>query len=125
MRQIIEPSLVLVFALLLTVAIMAVIFPRHVLGGLDRAVEPPTILPAVFIDGTHDRPGSGGVAADRRFAGQVGSGACPYLAALAAASKCTATPQRDAKFSCPYLEQVHRQLVEADQASDAPLGQNI
>jgi hypothetical protein len=120
MRQFIESSLVLVFAILLTVVIMAAIFPRHLLGGLDHEVESPTILPAVFIDSTHDRPGSSGDATDRKFAGQGKSDECPYLAALAAASKCPAAPERNSGLTCPYLQELQRQIRDVETKTAAP-----
>ena len=125
MRPFIEAALVLIVAIALTLAIMAVIFPRHALGGLHQAVEPPTIRPAVFIDGTHDRPGTDGVARDPEFAGQGESGECPYLAALAVASKCPAAPERGTGRTCPYLKQLQRQLRETEENPIAVHGQHI
>jgi hypothetical protein len=126
MRTFIEATLVLIVAIALTLAIMAVIFPRHALGGLDRAVESPTtIWPAVFIDSTHDRPGSSGDATDRKFAGQGKSDECPYLAALAAASKCPAAPERNSGLTCPYLQELQRQLGDVETKPTAVRGHHI
>lgn len=125
MRPFVEASLVLIVATALTLAIMAVIFPRHALGGLHQTVEPPTIWPAVFIDGTHHRPGTDGNATDRRLAAQGDSGECPYLAALAAASQCPAAAEDGTQLRCPYLKQLQRQLREAEKTPIAAQGQHI
>ena len=116
MRKIIEASLVLVLATTFTLVILAVIFPRHLRGGEQPALENTRTWPAVFVYGTDDRPGTGGGSTDPRFVDQEGRTACPYLAALAAASKCPATPRRDVGFGCPYLETLHRQLTDPESA---------
>jgi hypothetical protein len=124
MRTFIEASLVLAVAVVLTLAIMAVIFPRHVLGGGQQALESRGLRPAVFVYGTHDRPGAGGGAPPARFDNRMKNTRCPYLAALSAASKCPAAPRRAAEMGCPYLEQLQRQLSEANFAPTAPLRQS-
>mgnify|MGYP001827283603 CR=1 FL=1 len=125
MRKLIEASLVLALATVITFAIMAVIFPRHVRGGGQPAFENTKIWPAVFVQGTHQRPGIGGGPMDPRFAKQPDSTGCPYLAAPAAKSKCPATPRGKAGIACPYLLKLHRQLIEPESAPATPLGQHI
>jgi len=124
MRTFIEASVVLIVAIALTLAIMAVIFPRHALGGLDRAVESPTLWPAVFVEGTHDRLGSGHPA-DPKSADTGATAVCPYLAALASASKKPAGPERGNELTCPYLQQLQRQLREAGKTQTAAHGHHI
>jgi len=113
MRAFIEASLVLMVSIVLTLLIMAAIFPRHALGGSEPAVDSPRIWPAVFIYGVHDRPGTAGGRLAPRFAGQTESHGCPYLAALAAASACPATPKRAAVPACPYLMMLQQRALEA------------
>jgi hypothetical protein len=125
MRQIIEASLVLVFAILLTVVIMAVIFPRHALGGLNAAAESPRNQPAVFIHSTSERPGTGDCGTDQSFADRGQKIECPYLAALTAASKCPAAPERSDGLTCPYREQLERQLRDVERTRAAARGQHI
>jgi hypothetical protein len=124
MRAFIEASLVLMISIVLTLLIMAVIFPRHALGGGKPAVDFPRIWPAVFIYGIHDRPGTGGGPLAPRFADRTESTGCPYLAALAAASMCPAAPQRDAGMTCPYLMKLRQQALEAKSPPVAPRGQH-
>jgi hypothetical protein len=125
MRKFIEASLVLVFAMMLTLVIMAVIFPRHVLGGGRPTHQNSKTLPAVFVYGTHEQPGSNGSSMDTRIADQRDSTGCPYLAALAAASKCPATPRRNAGSVCPYMLKMHRQFIEPKNSPAAPPGKHI
>ena len=124
MRRFIEASLVLTLSIVITLIVMAVTFPRHALGGGRPALESPRIWPAVFVHGIQDRPGSDGGTPFLQFADRAPSSRCPYLEALAAASKCPATPEKHTRFACPYLEQLHRQLIESKPAPKAPLGQN-
>lgn len=125
MRKIIEASLVIILATLITVAIMAVIFPSHVRGGNQPASENAKILPAVFLSGTHERPGSADSSAEPKIAGTGANSACPYLAALAAASACPAAPERGTGLACPYLKKLQRQPPEAENTSTAAHGQQI
>jgi hypothetical protein len=124
MRRFIEASLVLTLSLVITLIVMAVTFPRHALGGGQPALESPRIWPAVFVHGIHDRPGTDGSTPFLQFADRVPSSRCPYLEALAAASKCPAAPEQRTRFACPYLEQLHRQLMEAKRQPAALLGQH-
>jgi len=124
MRQFIEASLVLTLSIVITLIIMAVIFPRHALGGGQPVLNSPGIWPAVFIYGIHDRPGTDGSIPFLQFADRIPRSRCPYLEALAAGSRCPATPEPQTRFRCPYLEGLHRQLVEAERVPDAPRGQH-
>lgn len=109
MRSAIEATLVLSLSIVLTVLIVAFIFPRHALGSADPVLTPPTIQAAVFVHGTHDRPGS----LDLRSAPQNFDPAqvagCPYLAALAAASRCPVMSGDEAVSACPYLGRQKRE----------------
>jgi len=111
MRSTIEATLILTLSAALTLLIMAVIFPRHALGGGAPALDAPSIQPAVFVHGTHERPGTATSPLKPRVADQAAVTACPYLAALAAASKCPASPEMSTTTACPFLlERQHREL---------------
>jgi hypothetical protein len=125
MRKIIEASLVLSFAILLTVVIMAMIIPKHARGGNQPAPESASIWPAVFVSGTHQRPGSAGCPADPKSADTSATAVCPYLAALAAPSKCPAAPERNSGLTCPYLQELQPRFHEAKTKSTAVSGQHI
>jgi hypothetical protein len=111
MRSTLEATLILTLSVVLTLLIMAVIFPRHAFGGGAPALQSPSIQPAVFVHGIHDRPGTAESPLKPGAAGQTIETACPYLAALAAASQCPASPEMSTTSACPYLlERQHRQL---------------
>jgi hypothetical protein len=120
MRKILEASLILSLSIVFTTLIMVVAFPEHARGGAEPTPEGPAIAPAVFIDGTHHRPGMHGATKAPTLAGQAESTGCPYLAALAAASRCPATRRSNATSICPYLE-LHRQDVEDLKSSQVHL----
>jgi hypothetical protein len=107
MRQALEATLILTISAVLTLLIMAVVFPRHVLGGAASMNPSADIQPAVFVFGVHDEPGT---AVSPTVPGTIhrsrGAG-CPYLAALAAASGCPAFSGDDVRSACPYLERQH------------------
>jgi hypothetical protein len=125
MRKLIEASLVLSLSVVLTLLIMAFIFPRHVLGGGDQMLEPTAIRPAVFVEGTHHRPGWPGSPSAPKIADQNEGLGCPYLAALEAASRCPVITRSGAKSPCPYLLQLHWELLEREYPPTAPHGQTI
>jgi len=119
MRRFFEASFILTLSIVFTVLIMVVIFPRHARGGAEPALEGPGIAPAVFIDGTHHRPGTPGATKAPTFADQVKGAGCPYLAAMAAGSSCPATRPSDTTSICPYLRALHRQEIEDKKSSFA------
>ena len=112
MRTIFEAALILTLSVVLTLLIMAAIFPRHALGGGAPALDSPTIQPAVFVYGTHERPGTAASPLIPGAADQASVPACPYLAALAAASKCPAAPEMSTTPACPFL--LERQLEKPE-----------
>jgi hypothetical protein len=70
MRDFIKATFVLAASLAVTLLILGAIFARHPLGASALTLEYPVVEPAVFVDGTHSRPGRIGDA-------QMRSG--PYL----------------------------------------------
>jgi len=111
MRSTLEATLILTLSVVLPLLIMAIIFPSHALGGGAPALHSPSIQPAVFVHGIHDRPGTAESPSNPGAAGQAAVTACPYLAALAAASHCPASPEMSTTTACPYLlKRQHRQL---------------
>lgn len=116
MRPAIEAALVSSLSIALTVLIMAVVFPIHALGGGASSLEAPSVQPAVFVHGTHERPGAGMSPTDSGATGEAAGSACPYLAAVAAASKCPMAPKSSAAAACPFLSK----LREKGRAPSAP-----
>jgi len=111
MRSTLEATLILTLSVVLTLLIMAIIFPSHALGGGAPALHSPSIQPAVFVHGIHDRPGTMESPLKPGAAGQTIETTCPYLAALAAATQCPASPEMSTTTACPYLlKRQHRQL---------------
>ncbi len=103
MRSAIEATLILGLSIVLTVLIVAVIFPRHALGSADQILRPPTIQAAVFVHGLHDRPGSVDLRSAPQSFDRAQVAGCPYLASLAAASRCPAMSGREVVSACPFL----------------------
>jgi len=124
MRSTIEATLILALSVVLTLLIMAVIFPRHALGGDAPALQSPTIQPAVFVHGTHVRPGTADPLLKTGAADQAIEVGCPYLAAVAAASKCPASPEMSTITACPYLLKRHLGRSEAPAPPVENLGQH-
>jgi hypothetical protein len=124
-RTIIEASLVLLLAALSTLLIIAVVFPRHVLGGGQHATDSTRIWPAVFVEGTHARPGAGVGSEVPQLSDHNESNICPYLAALVLASKCPATHQIDDRTACPFSPPYPFPMLWVDERSksrgDQPL----
>lgn len=117
MRQALEAMLILTISVVLTLLIMAAVFPRHVLGGAASTAPSPDIEPAVFVFGVHDEPGA---AVSPTVPGTVQrsrDAECPYLAAVAAASGCPALSGEHIRSACPYLDR--RQ--QRDLASENPV----
>jgi len=124
MRPTIEATLVLTLSVVLTLLIMAVIFPQHALGGGAPALQPTSIQPAVLVYQTRERPGT---AESRSIPGaedQATGFACPYLEARAAASKCPAAPKKGATTACPFLLKKHQQELETHTPPVENLGQH-
>ena len=115
MRKFFEAAFVLIMSIALTVGIMFILIPKHARGGGHDVDDSPELQPAVFVHGTHDRPGTSASPAVPERSNQAQRGGCPYLEALAAASGCPATPESNTAISCPYLMQIHSQLVEAEE----------
>jgi hypothetical protein len=124
MRGLLEASLVSTISVVVTVAIMMAIFPRHARVG-GAAVEGSRITPAVLIDGPPDLPNSGGTVWAPSLSDRSGSAACPYLEALAAAGGCPATPRRNRASVCPYLLEQQGGLDQAEIQPENALGQHI
>ena len=125
MRSFVEASLVVFFSLVVTVLILAVIIPRHPLVDGNLAVEPPAMSPAVFVEGTHERPGRTGNGLHPRITQEQQTVLCPYLIALAAASACPAAPERPSESPCPFLRELRRQEVDAQSESVTSPGKDI
>lgn len=125
MRPYIEASLVLVFSIVTTLLIMAAIFPRHALGSGVPLAESPRISPAVFIHGTHERPGTAPHSTMPRRTDRVESTRCPYLEALRAASRCPVASRRGAESPCPYLQGIAAAEPEIEDSLAKPHGQHI
>ena len=106
MRAVIEATLVLTLSLVVTLLILAAIFARHPLGAIDTVLDDPDISPAVFVRGEHDRPGKSGDQRRTDTGAAESAEACPYLAALAAATECPAAPESSPSDACPYLREV-------------------
>ncbi len=123
MRRFFEASLVLTISVVVTVAIMVVIFPTHARGG-EAGLEVPTIAPAVLIYGSHDRPNNGGAVLAPSLSDRSEMAACPYLAARAAATKCPAAPRRNVESMCPYLSRQHQSPDQATTQREKPRGQH-
>ena len=124
MRSTIEAALILTLSVVVTLLIMAVIFPRHALGGGTPALQSPSIQPAIYVYGTHERPGtvqSPSIPGAQDHATEI---VCPYLAALAAASKCPAAPEKGVTTSCPFLMKKHQQETEKHTPPVKILGQH-
>ncbi len=109
MRSAIEATLILGLSIVLTVLIMAVIFPRHALGSADQVLTPPTIQAAVFVHGLHDRPGSVDLRSAPQSLDRAQVAGCPYLASLAAASRCPAMNGGEVVSTCPFLRRQQRE----------------
>jgi hypothetical protein len=124
MRAYIEAILVLAISLTITLLILAAIFARHPLGANDFAFAYPEISPAVFVEGSHVRPGSSAEPELPTAADGVPTDHCPYLAGLAAATPCPGIPEDLDANACPYLREVHRQFVEALPRTEPVLGQD-
>lgn len=109
MRSAIEATLISGLSIVLTVLIVAVIFPRHALGSADPVLTPPSVEAAVFVHGVHDRPGSVDLRSAPQGFDRTQAVGCPYLAAQAAASRCPVVSGGDIVSACPYLRQQHRE----------------
>ncbi len=112
MRSTIEATLILTLSVVLTLLIMAVIFPQHALGGSAPALQPPSIQPAVYVYQTHDLSGTAESPSNPGAIDPATESECPYLAARGAASKCPAVPEKGATTACPFLMKKHQQELE-------------
>ena len=122
MRKYFEAAFVLTLSIALTVGIMFILIPKHARGGGRDAGDSPGLQPAVFVHGTHDRPGTSALPKVPEPTNQAQRGGCPYLNALAASSGCPAAPKSNTTISCPYLMQIHSQLIEAKEESKTQNG---
>lgn len=114
MRDFIKATFVLAASLAVTLLILGAIFARHPLGASALTLEYPVVEPAVFVDGTHSRPGRIGDA-QMRSGTDDGSEVeqCPYLEAVAAATACPVAPETTTARACPYLPERHRNFADA------------
>lgn len=124
MRAFIEASLVSTLSLVITLLILAVIIPRHPLGG-GIALETPALSPAVFVEGTNERPGRIADKLHPRTPQPLPTDLCPYLAALAAASACPALPEKPSESSCPDARELKTQEIDAHNESAKIPGKKI
>jgi hypothetical protein len=125
MAKLIEASLTLTLSIVITLIIMAVIFPHHLRGGAMPEAELTDVVPAVFVYGTHERPGTVAQPDTPDLSNLARSSGCPYLAALAAASSCPAFPNRAAEPVCPFVRERLRQLRDAETAPSPEFGKHL
>jgi hypothetical protein len=124
MRAFIEAILVLAMSLTVTLLILAAIFARHPLGASDFAVVYPEVSPAVFIEGSHVRPGSSTDPEQPNAIDGVPTDHCPYLAGLDATTECPGMLEDLDANICPYLREFHRQIFEAPAQTEPVFGQD-
>ena len=124
MRAFSEAIVVLSVSLAITLLVLGAIFVKHPLGAETFAPIAPVVSPAVFIEGSHDRPGSAAKPMHPTSTDGIDLKSCPFLAGLAAATGCPATPENLVANRCPYLREIYRQYVEAPAQPDPALGQD-
>ncbi len=124
MRSTIEATLILTLSVVLTLLIMAVIFPRHALGGGASDHQKSSIEPAIFVYGTHAVPGTNQSPTAPGAEDRTTESECPFLADRAKTQKCPVNPKPGAATACPFLLEKGQKKLEAETPPVRNLGQH-